>query len=524
MDNEGEKGHGFGGKRMNIEKEDQYRLECVIQHLDHVLEYGRDCYREPVTPLFADAIHHDTRKHSSLKDQQGNEIVSSNLANQQNLFRALKVLSQLIDDNKYELAAKKAIQYHFEHLVDGSGLLQWGGHRWIDLKNLQCYGQDDKGLVHELKNHFPYYELMFEVNPLATQKFIHGFWNAHVFDWGNLEISRHGEYGLSPGILWDNSFAYPEPFRKTKGLSFLNAGNDLIYSGGMLYIFTKEEGALIWMKRLAKMYVVARHPETGLGSYQFTQAIQREIPIDDPTDPRFTHSGYGDRAKRQLGPELGDFVLEGRMLLQGQAESIYVKNAMMQMELFEKIGEEAEELLQWTIEGLHAFYQYGYIYELNHFRPMLTNGRDLANYELQRSGYYGEKGKILKSYWANFRFLQAYSRGFKLTKDTKLWSAIRHIAKANGLGDFGEKPKEGVALNVVTKVSDPNALFAVLEIYAATSNPQYLALARVIGNNIVKEKFHHGFFVSGYENETISFNQLEPLALLELHKTIKKIN
>jgi uroporphyrinogen decarboxylase len=42
---------------------------------------------------------------------------------------------------------------------------------------------------------------------------------------------------------------------------------------------------------------------------------------------------------------------------------------------------------------------------------------------------------------------------------------------------------------------DPFALMAMVELYDATKNPQYLEAARTIGNNIVREKFHRGFFV-----------------------------
>src|SRR5690625_6100740 len=53
-----------------------------------------------------------------------------------------------------------AIRYHFNHLVDESGLLHWGGHKFINLKTLEDVGPKEKGYVHELKNCFPYYELM----------------------------------------------------------------------------------------------------------------------------------------------------------------------------------------------------------------------------------------------------------------------------------------------------------------------------------------------------------------------------
>lgn len=86
---------------------------------------------------------------------------------------------------------------------------------------------------------------MFSVNLSKTEKFISAFCNTHVYNWGNLEINRHEEYGLQMGRLWDNEFHNPKPFRKTEGLSFLNAGNDLIYSAGLLYKIINKKGPII---------------------------------------------------------------------------------------------------------------------------------------------------------------------------------------------------------------------------------------------------------------------------------------
>ena len=58
---------------------------------------------------------------------------------------------------------------------------------------------------------------MFAVDPGSARRFVEGFWNAHVLDWSTLEISRHGEYGLEAGPLWEHTFADPEPFPFAEG-------------------------------------------------------------------------------------------------------------------------------------------------------------------------------------------------------------------------------------------------------------------------------------------------------------------
>lgn len=64
-------------------------------------------------------------------------------------------------------------------------------------------------------------------------------------------------------------------------------------------------------KHLYRQYVLARNPETGLPVYQFSSPQQRQ-PI--PADDNQTQSWYGDRAKRQFGPEFGEIAREANVL------------------------------------------------------------------------------------------------------------------------------------------------------------------------------------------------------------------
>lgn len=133
--------------------------------------------------------------------------------------------------------------------------------------------------------------------------------------------------------------------------------------------------------------MLPRDKATGLGVYQFTQALKR----DETTDDADTHSKYGDRAQRQFGPEFGPTALEGNMMLKGRTSTIYSENALMQLQLGKDLGAEGKELLTWTTDGLKAFAKYAYNESDNTFRPMLANGKDLSNYVLPRDGYYGKK-------------------------------------------------------------------------------------------------------------------------------------
>jgi pectate lyase len=493
--------------------QDKARLQAVVAFADHVLKDAADRYHPHSTPLLANGIDVYTKEQLLWHFPDGKDAVLSDFTVQQNFMRVLAALTNLTGDSRYKDAAKANYAYYFAHFQDEGGLLRWGGHCAIDLKTLQPIGP----LIHELKNAYPYYQLMYEVNPEATVRYIKGFWNAHVYDWRTLEISRHGEYGKKTGSLWDSPFDDPKPFFETKGLSFLDAGTDLIYSAAMLFEFTGDRGALLWSKRLAEQYVKARNPVTKLGAYQYTQAKKTA----DTTDDNITLSWYGDRAHRQFGPEFGDRALEGTMLLPHLAATIYATNALMQIQLAPTLGPDGKQLLDWTHEGLAAFAHYAYLPEKNLLRPMLTDGTDLSNFALKRNGYYGRAGTVLAPYRATPEFMLSYARAFLVTGDPALWAMARGIAQANDLGEIGTTPGQGVAINLDTRNDDARALFSVLDLYRQTHQAAYLQLARAIGNNIVKTRFHHGYFTRFEDQIYANIDAIEPYALLALDAAIK---
>ncbi len=503
----------------DVATQDALRLQAVKTFADNVLKDAVDRYRVPATPLLANGVNVFSKEHLLWKLPDGTEAVFSDFVIQQNLMRVLTALSNLSGEPKYKEAAKAQISYYFDHLQDRSGLLIWGGHRFIDLKTLKNYGPDGSAdSPHELKNAFPYYELMYEVNPEKTAAYIKAFWNAHVYDWHTLEISRHGEFGHPAGVDWTQRFDDPKPYFETKGLSFLDAGNDLIYSGATLYKLTGDKGALLWSKRLAQQYVKARNPKTGLGAYQYTQP-RKTMDTDDPNQ---TFSMYGDRAKRQFGPEFpGHLVLEATVLFRSTARNIYAENALMQLQIGQDLGAEGREILEWTRTGMVAFATQAQVPGTNMLRQMLTDGTDLSGFVVRRNGYYCKEGTRLDPYPATAEFMLSYARGFLITGDPVLWKLARDIALGGKLGDIGSTPGENLNLNLGTDSTDVYALFSLLDLFQQTKQTAYLELARVIGNNIVERRFHHGYFTDNEKQPFANINALEPYALLALDATIK---
>lgn len=510
---------------------DSQRIIAVQTFADNVLEKGMDRWSGKNTPLLADGINVQTGEpleyvydgQIGVRGEGGepNSWIMHNLANQQNLFRTLIALTNITGDPKYREAAEKAFRYHFDVLRSDCGLLRWGGHQIIDLRTLKPVGHSWRANshVHELNVVLPFYELMWDVDKDATIKFVRAHWNAHILDWNKLDFNRHGNFGRSMGQLWDNEFKYPEPFFEGSGLTFVISAMDLIYSAGMLYALNNEQGAIKWAKLLAEQYVKARHPETGLGTFQFSKPIRRSQPPEGPLTGTLTWSSYGDRAENQFGKDFPGVAREGWAIFGG---STYSVPSLIQLELSEKLGEHGRDLLKWTVDGLKAYAKYGYNPDENHFQPMWADGTDLSNYAFTRTGYYGPEGRVLNPTMANEIFLFTYARAYRLSQDQELWEVIRSMMKHLQLGDPGASPGKSDGLNMNTENSNANALFALLELNNAVKDPGYLKLAEVVGNNIMKRSFHNGFFLADAGSENASFNTVEPLALLSLEAALRK--
>ncbi|PJE53531.1 pectate lyase [Marinomonas sp. BSi20584] len=502
----------------------QNMLDYLTHYANTILEHYRDPYHG--TPLFFDGCNTFNNKPVSWKNTDGTEWELSNIASQQNLFRFFYGLSALTNQPKYKQAAQEAIQWHFDH-ADSSGLIRWGGHSFLDLKTLNTVGPENKNMVHELKHHCPFYELMYETNPNATSRMIKAIWNCHVTNWDNMEMSRHGSYGLEFDEItfWDKpQNRHLEPLREMKGLSFVNIGNDLVFSAGMLYKLDSDEKALSWAEFLMSQYVNSRHPDTKLGCYQYNRPLKTGDAPEDENDPQYTFSFWGDRAQRQFGPEYGDVAKEAWVLFKMDEEAlngpegIYGDCGLAQTLLARELGEDGKQLLDWTTEGLEAWAYYAYDANTNEIKPMFADGKDLTGQQIPRYGYYGKKGvEIIRRPVPSHVFL-AYVTNWTENcsvgnQSNIIWATVCAMAKHFDLGNWvNDEPN----VNLQTKADEPLFLFATLEMYQATKNASYLTLAEKLGENIFERSANRELFTASHKHIHCRFDDIEPLALLSL--------
>jgi hypothetical protein len=317
---------------------DYKRLNAVINHVENILKYGRRYNTE--TQLLPDAINTLTGEPAKWVFPNRAEVPYADLANQQNFFRTLVALSKVTSDPKYKGQAVATLEEFMDNYQDPNGLFYWGGHRVINLDTLAVQSTEGPDGPHELKNMMPYYELMYEVDPDATLRFMRQLWTAH-YEWATSDLNRHGSYSTTydPNVfglkipadiikIGDNGRPII-PDDSPGKLPFVNSATDLSYAALTLSEYTYDPVPTEWAKYLMKQYNLASDPVTGMTVYQFKSTLVTKSP-QECANPEYTNSGCGDRAKRQFR-DFGEIAREANIAWKN-TQAIYVDNILMLVE------------------------------------------------------------------------------------------------------------------------------------------------------------------------------------------------
>ncbi|MHA1938945.1 MAG: ankyrin repeat domain-containing protein, partial [Candidatus Thorarchaeota archaeon] len=418
----------------------------------------------------------------------------------------------------------EAIEYAFANLRSSNGLFYWGNHTGYDLEGDRVVPEKP---VHILKAILPYYELMWQVNPEATKRLIESFWSAHVRDWKNLDMDRIGQFDDNVEEPWNHEYEEGPVFLPSgSGTSFSNAGTDLLYAAAMLTKLSGDKEPLVWAKRLAYRYVRTRHPKTGISYYMYKK-------------PSSTIRDSYDSVMRKLAGDTTEFIpsefpwfyysntLCRENPLNGMATptpGVFTNQPVFywqtQFLLGEMLAGEGNEFKQWALEEFTAFGKASYRKEDNVYVPILTDGTNIDGYVVKEDGLLGPKGGTLHPAPVWPSDLWAYAMGYRATKDAFIWEMARNISKGNRFGDIGAAPNDECKLNYNTNCANPYALLAFLELYTATGKDEFLQIAARIGDNIVNNRFHNGFFVASNEHTYAKFDGIDSLTLLRLHSAL----
>ena len=470
------------------------------------IKHGRDTYGKDHTPVFVDVLNVDTLR----PPNHGNGLegtVSSNFAYQQNLMRLLVGLSKFTGDTKYRDEAKKAVRHMFDHYSHkGSGLFYWGVHCSIDVNGGTV--KNPGGPVHEIKGVYPYYDLMYEVDPERTERFVKGFWAAHIKNWSDVFNDRHGVYRAINDLdnVWNWQKEWNDPpywYNGKGGAPLLNASSDLIYAAIFLGRKKQDEKASLWGQRLFGQYAKGRNKVT------------RIMPSGGFAYPR--HTALAKRWFPAAKDPQGNFYMG-----QWPYSCIGRDNfgLLRAAEHLAKAGdhEGSKEMVNKLSEHLVAYARYAYVPEKNELTPILADGTDLSGYKMRHDGgpMTVYKNTILTAKPATTMFLPTYALAYRLSRNQALWKTLRDMCRGNGLGDIGEKTGAKPQLDTSCKSSEPYVVFALVELYKATDENAYLKFAEHICRNIIRQRHHpkSGLFTLDKDHLACHLDCYEPMAFL----------
>ena len=476
-------------------------LNAVREFADNVLKYGRDTYGPKHTPLFVDGLNIYTHEPVKWIDPDGTKWILSDFASQQTLMRTLDGLTAVTGDPKYRQAAMDAIRYVFENLRSRNGLLYWG-----ELAAYDAQRDRTRGGSHCLKLDYPYYELMWKVDSEATKTLIEAFWSAHILEWSNLDMNRICYQINSPvAEPWNHTYNEGGPTffeSRSGGMGFLVTGSSLVQAATTLYRLSDYEPPLIWSKRLIKRFVDTRHPKTGIatGLYNHPErppGDDLKEHFQDPHTRTFPYSIFAETRGMYfpLDTEANDWL---SLFLVGEA-----------------LGDKGADFTQWAREELTAWGKAAYRKEDNSFVPMLTDGTNLEGYVCK--GSVPKKGAVAVPLFADLSFFWGYALGYRETGDAFMWEMARNVALGNDLGDIGMTPVSTTESETgSTTCSNVYGLLGFMELYTKTRKLAFFNMASRIGDNILRDCFHKGFFVPSQKHIYTRFDCFEPLALLHL--------
>ncbi|MFB6188322.1 MAG: pectate lyase [Halapricum sp.] len=467
-------------------------VDAVRTHVDRILDNGNavggpaPLLPDAFDPATGEAIEYDAR-------DVGDGRRLSNLAVQQEFLRTLVALTRLTGEQRYERTAEEILTWSLDHLSDSTGLLYWGGHAAYDLDAGETVvGKND----HELKYEYPFYELLFEIDPDRGRRFVEAMWNAQIGDWSILDFDRHGSFDETMGTLWEHEYDPGDVFFWGDGLTFCNAGSDLYYAAAMLAHHTDERAPLEWVRRLAHRYVETRQ-EPGISGYQYSQ------------HPSYCNGPaiLGDRAQYQFAPYIhGDHLV--------YESTLFRPRPIVQRQQL-ALGatlEEGDQFAEWALEELRAWREGAYRPEQNDFEPILTDGFSLEGFVIRREGYFGPKGRIVEAIDADWEFFWTYARAYRVGADETCWRTARDIARGLGMGDLGV-PRAGTGALQPDSVCDYAALYGLLELYRATGRESLAEAARGVGQNLLDARGEDEWLV---RDGRVDLEDPVPLALLHL--------
>ena len=237
----------------------------------------------------------------------------------------------------------------------------------MDLVTGNRYGM--KGVVHEIEDVYPYWELLRAVDPDRGEMLMKGIWEANIKDWDALHYNRHGDFKkqVNHANTWNRPWnGYKDP-AISGDLSFISVALDLAYAGYSLGYQKQEEAPRIWAERLLNLIIKQRDPETGIWpNLVHPQSSKRGLNVFGRKYPQATEP------RVYVGNQLNHTITQMMGML------TIVENA----EKYGRVGEMAhikEAVAQHIIGFLNASYDP----TNNTLKSIVIDGTDLTDFRIK---------------------------------------------------------------------------------------------------------------------------------------------
>ena len=496
----------IGRDRLRTDEIDNNRfLKATSRFADTAIEHRRDRYSGKDMPLFADCLHTDHLKapRSMTSHRTGTEpkpTVWSFFQNQQNLMRLLSSLSQFTGDGKYVHAAGEAAKYMFNNYwYPESGVLHWGGHGYVDLVTGNRYGM--KGVVHEIEDVYPYWELLRAVDADRGEMLMKGIWEANIKDWDALHYNRHGDFRkqVDHTNTWNrpwNGYKAPEI---SADLSFISVALDLAYAAYSLGYQKQEEAPRIWGERLLNLIIQQRDPETGVWpNLVHPQINKRGLNVFGRQYPRATEP------RVYVGNQLNHAITQMMGML------TIVENAQK----YGRIGEMAH-IKEAVAQHIIGFLDVSYNPKSNTLKSIVIDGTDLTGFRIKgpfktEKLYFGAKegGAFLPQNITPL-FTSVCARGYRISGGrSEFRDYLRTMFKAFGIGDIGADKNCQSLLNFDTTALEPAYIFAMVDLYRVEPKAEFLAMAERIGDNLLQSRQHTDSGLFTLEDDFVLYSRV----------------
>ncbi|XOV91078.1 MAG: hypothetical protein ACFHWX_12795 [Bacteroidota bacterium] len=240
----------------------------IKSHYQKLITSGTDTYGEVKTPLWMASLDPVTGKYPE-KDARPENIPQRVYLNRSVSapkgstaywdfpnFAATDELSRLSGNPAFKASATQYLQSYIDKCKANNGVILWGNHYYYDSFADQCvkFNGSEKphpvdfntetGDLHEIRPFSPAWEILWEMDPVLTERHIRQAIMGHVVDTATGEFNRHAD-------------------GKT-GYAFIEAGGILSFSLAWLYHKTGDASLLVLADKIVNYSYSNRDLNSGL--------------------------------------------------------------------------------------------------------------------------------------------------------------------------------------------------------------------------------------------------------------------